>query len=146
MNLKNILYNFILASFVVGCNFAPAKSIKVAGDYAYPEQGQNQKIYQLILQLTSPHFFEYTQAARKLITQGKESIHVLYKYRELTREVDGSNVFVCPPVIKIILQELKIEWLKAQKDKISPKLWKMIEQELRIREKAAKITKTYRNK
>ncbi|MEX2668082.1 hypothetical protein [Candidatus Uabimicrobium amorphum] len=125
---------FILVC-LAACCFKPNKNIQVAGVYAYPEQEDNKEIYELIISLTSSNFFEYTQAARKLIAQGEEALPMLCKYKHLTREVDGINLLVCPPTIKIILQQKSTVWLDEKRQIASQELQKFIEQELKNRTK-----------
>ena len=133
MIVRNLHMLFIVAC-LAGC-FTPTKNIQVAGVYAYPEKDDNKEVYELIISLTSSNFFEYTQAARKLIDKGEESLPMLCKYRHLTREVDGINLIVCPPTIRIILQQQQTSWLEQYQKTASPELQIFIKEELENRTK-----------
>lgn len=134
MIVRNLLMLFILVC-LAACCLKPNRNIQVAGVYAYPEQGDNKEIYELVISLTSSNFFEYTQAARKLIAKGEEALPMLCKYQHLTREVDGINLLVCPPTIRIILQQQNTVWLDQKKHTASQELQKFITQELKNRVK-----------
>lgn len=67
-----------------------------------------------IAQLTSPVFFEYTQAARYLIEKGPAAIPILYANRELRREVNATSIPVCLLVIKIIFSLQPDAWVASQ--------------------------------
>ncbi|WP_372366604.1 hypothetical protein [Candidatus Uabimicrobium sp. HlEnr_7] len=132
MITKNLYILFFILTFATSC-LAPKKDIQVAGVYAYPEKEDNKEIYELIISLTSSNFFEYTQAARKLIKKGEDALAMLVKYKHLTREVDGINLVVCTSTIKIILKQQKTSWLEQRQKTAIPELQKFIQQEFKKR-------------
>ncbi len=99
----------------------------------------NSDLDPIIEQLASPKFFEYTQAARKLIEKGPDILPYLSQKFDTMRESDNTLIPVCQMIAEIIIQEQSDGWL-LERWKICPypKLRELYVQEITRRNSTIK--------
>ncbi len=129
------IFLFIIFFFhVQGCSNSRSFVEKLAF-----EQNHNvavtaqEEINEILLQLTSPNFFEYTQAARYCLDMGAGAIPILYQHRHLGREVHGTIVPVCLLIIKLIFEEQNTQWVTSELQSPFPEIRAVASTELQRR-------------
>ncbi len=119
MNLKKwILLLLGMCTSLILCSCVAINENKEMGVRDYLKlkaTRQNERdVETLLQQLTSPDFFEHTEAARALIRKGSVAVPLLYKCRQLRRHINGCSIPVCMIVLQRIFSQGKESWLKAQ--------------------------------
>ena len=135
VNSNRSYWFFCIIFFLIGCN---SGEFSVLEDHQLKKQNaeiEDNSMRRLLDQLTSPKFFEYTQAARKFLAMGAEAIPYLVENIHLMRESNDSVVPVCLNLLQILFQQQKEEWIFLQMQSIYPEIQKIAKEELARRKK-----------
>lgn len=139
MKYYSILLNFAVIAFcVVGCFVNPnftERYVQQHQKHIIVDESTQMEIGEAISQLTSPDFFIYTQAARKLIEIGPPAICHLYQNRRVFRESNDTVVPVCLLIIKIIVSNQDTNWITGQLQSKYPEVRQIASAELEKRNK-----------
>lgn len=133
--LKNFFWLVVLI-FLVGCH---SSELDILENQQYRKQSleiENSHVKKWLEQLTSPKFFEYTQAARKFLEMGTDAVPYLRENLHLTRESNDSVVPVCLNLLQILFQQQKEEWVISQEKSEYPEIQKIAKEEIVRRKKS----------
>lgn len=117
------------------CSSNDLSSHDVAFEKHQVKNLENGNVKRWLEQLTSPKFFEYTQAARKFLDMGIEAIPYLRENIHLMRESNDSVIPVCLNLLEIIFQQQKEEWILSQIQSSYPEIQKIAQEEIIRRKK-----------
>jgi len=132
---------FLMLLFIISCHSPEWESQDVVlkqnpGQIKEPNHtSTNVAMKKWLEQLTSPKFFEYTQAARIFLDMGVDAIPYLLENIHLMRESNDSVTPVCQNLIEIIFQQQKEEWILSQTKSPHPEIQKIAKEEMARREK-----------
>ncbi len=135
--MQRYIFMLTLGLFILGCSpQQQSKLLEISTIQSHSELS-NPQILGWIEQLTSPKFFEYTQAARNLIERGTEVIPYLCQQSDKFRESNDTLQPVCLILLQIILAQQPDSWLQEQLQtpNLNPKIVEFATAELKRRHK-----------
>lgn len=135
--LRNILLTGTgIISSLLGCNIGGDQErapVPIRQNQLVNEETLGKDDKENLTNLTSPNFFEYTQAARHWLDKGRESVPLLAQNRHLLREVHGTVMPVCCLIIALIFEKEPQEWVTAQLNNPVPEVKQLAAAELERR-------------
>lgn len=133
ISLHTLLFWMIFCSIMlVSCTSEPISPHTTSTPILAPELN-DPEILNAIHKLASSKFFEYTQAARQLLSMGTKAVPYLHAHIDLTRESNDTVMPVCRILLTLIFQQQDMEWINLQRKSQFIELKELADQEWKRR-------------